>query len=60
MHFGFPDMKVSGIRRLTGDGIEFAVCNERKVARDMMMKACLASHFSSVEQPSVSKSLLKP
>lgn len=34
-------MKVSGILRLTGDGIEFAVCSQR----DRMMKACLASPF---------------
>lgn len=45
IRFLFPDMKVSGILRLTGDGIEFAVCSQRKVARDRMMKACLASPF---------------
>lgn len=39
---GFPDMTGLGILVLTEDEIEHVVRSGRKVARDRMMKACLA------------------
>lgn len=56
-----PDMKGLGILVLTQDETERAVCIERKVARGQDDEGLFGSpRFSSVEQPSVRKSLLKP
>lgn len=62
IHFGLsPDSKGSGILVLTGDEIERALCGEREGCKGQDDEGLFASpRFSSVEQPSVRKSLLKP